>query len=153
MITVFISLVFRYVAEVQASAMAVEELAREGRLDLQRNITEEVEEWDEEEEEQEAEVEEGEEEEEVVVEQPVVADDCDTETVKVELEKVEEDWCNVDPMEDRASHQEEGEEDGVLRRRRGQEVLQEVRVSLQEVQEEASSLLREIHRPEEQEEH
>ena len=133
--------------------MAVEELAREGMLDLQRNITEEVEEWDEEEEEEEgAEGEEEEEEEGEVVEQPVVAEDCDTETVKVELEKVE-DRCNSDTIEDRASHQEEGEEDSVLRRRRGQEVLQEVRVSLQEVQEEASSLLREIHRPEEQEEH
>ena len=85
-------------AEVSASAMAVEQMQREGRLDLQRNSTEEVEGWGEEEEEEVEEVEDwdGEEQimesgEEVVQEVQGAADEmvapggtCDTETVKTE---------------------------------------------------------------------
>ena len=88
----------RYVAEVSASAMAVEQMQREGRLDLQRNSTEEVEGWGEEEEEEVEEVEDGDGEEqimesgeEVVQEVQGAADEmvapggtCDTETVKTE---------------------------------------------------------------------
>merc|ERR1719222_764859 len=87
----------RYVAEVSASAMAVEQLQREGRLDLQRNSTEEVEGWCEEEEEEIEEVVDGDGDgEEQIMEsgevqemQQGAADEtpggtCDTETVKTE---------------------------------------------------------------------
>jgi len=168
----------RYVAEVSASAMAVEQLQREGRLDLQRNSTEEVEGWGEEEEEGEEEIvgdENGEEqvvegEEEMVHETHGAADEavapsgtCDTETVKTEDGK-----CNSSSSTSHDGGEEELERlmDSSLLSRRLQEsssqqeslppaqsnpsLLQEMRTSLVEAQEEATSLLRQIQGEEEE---
>jgi hypothetical protein len=127
--------VSRYVAEVSASAMAVEQQAREGGLDLQRNRTEETEEWDEEEEE-EGGVEDEEAEEEVEAEgsaeQAAASDDCDTETAKGSEQGVE---CNT---EGGGSSQEASAEEAVRDR---PALLREVREVLEEAQEEAASLL------------
>jgi len=170
----------RYVAEVSASAMAVEQLEREGRLDLQRNSTEVVEGWGEEEED---EVEEtvqngdgdGEEQtlenrEEMVQEVQGAADEmvapggtCDTETVKTEDGK-----CNNSSGTSHDGGEEELErlmdssvlsqrlhESGSLHpperaaRTNNPSLLAEMRTSLVEAQEEATSLLRQIQGEEE----
>lgn len=168
-------------AEVSASAMAVEQLQREGRLDLQRNSTEEVEGWGEEEEEEIEEVvdgdgdEDGEEQivesgEEMVHEVQGAADEmvtlggtCDTETVKAEDGK-----CNSSNSTSHDGGEEELERlmDSSVLSPRLQEpgslpppvrvaqpndpsLLQEMRTTLVEAQEEASSLLRQIQGEEE----
>ena len=153
----------RYVAEVSASAMAVEEeVGRVGR-DLQRNSTEEVEGWGEEElaaeAEEEVEEEEAEEGQRGEEAEAAVVDDCDTETVKeggecnraasqeeVEVEEsspllLQEHHSPLPEVQEHHPPLQEVQERGSL--------LQEVRASLQEVQEEASTLLRQIHREEE----
>ena len=171
----------RYVAEVSASAMAVEQLQREGRLDLQRNSTEEVEGWGEEEEEEVADDGGGEEQivesgEELVQDVQGAIDEvvapsrtCDTESVKTEDEK-----CNSSST----SHDDGGEgelerlmDSSVLSSRLQESssfeqepgtppppqrtllpnpsLLQEMRSSLVEAQEEATSLLRQIQDDEE----
>ena len=155
--------------------MAVEQLQREGRLDLQRNSTEEVEGWGEEEEEGEEEVVEdgdGEEQvveggEEMVHEVHGAADEAvalsDTETVKTEDGK-----CNSSSSTSHDGGEEELERlmDSSLLSRRLHEsssqqeslpppaqsnpsLLQEMRTSLVEAQEEATSLLRQIQGEEE----
>ena len=163
-------------AEVSASAMAVEQLQREGRLDLQRNSTEEVEGWGEEEEEEVANDGGGEEQivesgEELVQDVQGAIDEvvapsrtCDTESVKTEDEK-----CNSSST----SHDDGGEgelerlmDSSVLSSRLQESssfeqepgtppllpnpsLLQEMRSSLVEAQEEATSLLRQIQDDEE----
>ena len=165
----------RYVAEVSASAMAVEQMQREGRLDLQRNSTEEVEGWGEEEEEEVEEVEDGDGEEqimesgeEVVQEVQGAADEmvapggtCDTETVKTEDGK-----CNSSSSTSHDGGEEELERlmdssvsrlqepgslpsPGRVTRPNDPSLLQEMRTTLVEAQEEATSLLRQIQGEEE----
>lgn len=166
-------------AEVSASAMAVEQLQREGRLDLQRNSTEEVEGWGEEEEEEIEEVvdgdgdEDGEEQivesgEEMVHEVQGAADEmvtlggtCDTETVKAEDGK-----CNSSNSTSHDGGEEELERlmdssvsrlqepgslpsPGRVTRPNDPSLLQEMRTTLVEAQEEATSLLRQIQGEEE----